>query len=296
MMKPIKNVTLVPGEKKHIPDAEIEKILDILSSLSCRVKMEKRYEKSAFFHSGAVISVSREELFDGSELIIVMGGDGSVIEVARTSAEYNIPIVGINFGRLGFLAELEVSETSLLKQIIEGNFETDERMMLDVSVIRNGKETYLPYPCLNDVVLSNAPVSRLSGFDLYCDGIYISRYSADGIVISTPTGSSAYSMSAGGPLVSQSMECILATPICPHSFTLRPLVLMGDSVIEIKNAVCRENSMFITADGRENTEIFSGDVVVIKKSLKKTRLVKVKSGGFVSVLHRKITEMESGSL
>ena len=291
----IKNVTLIPGEKKHIPDCEIEKIIRLLSEMSCNVIMDGRFEGSSFCSFASVITVPGSELYIDSDLIIVMGGDGSVIEAARTSADYEVPIVGINFGRLGFLAELEVNETDMLRRIIEGNFKVEERMMLDVSVIRSGQETFLPYPCLNDVVLSNGPVSRLSGFDLYCDGMYISRYSADGIVISTPTGSSAYSMSAGGPLISQAMECICATPICPHSFTLRPVVLMGDSVIEIKNAACRENSMYITADGRENTEIFSGDTVVIKKSAKKTRLVRVKDGGFVSVLHRKLSEIDNSS-
>lgn len=291
----IKNATLIPGEKKHIPDCEIEKIVNLLSELSCNVIMDDRFKDSRFSSFKGVSTVASDELYSNSDLIIVMGGDGSVIEAARTSADFEIPIVGINFGRLGFLAELEVHETDLIRQIIEENFKIEERMMLDVSVIRDGCETKLPYPCLNDVVLSNGPVSRLSGFDLYCDGIYISRYSADGIVISTPTGSSAYSMSAGGPLVSQAMECICATPICPHSFTLRPVVFMGDSLIEIKNAACRENSMYITADGRENTEIFSGDTVVIKKSLKKTKLVRVKDGGFVSVLHRKLSEIDKSS-
>lgn len=292
----IKTVTLLPCIKKNISKETILQVLHVLEMYCDRVLMEKEVAEILNECSPVIEYCDNEHVFNGSELVIVMGGDGSIIEASRRVAYLNIPVLGINCGRLGFLAELEVNESELLCEILKGNFRIEERMMLDVTVLRDDEEHNVLYPCLNDVVLSNGPVPRLSGFDLYCDATLITRYSADGIIISTPTGSSAYSMSAGGPLIFQTMECICATPICPHSFTHRPVVFLGNSVIELKNAYCRENKMYITVDGREHMEILCGDTVRIKKSAEITRLVRVKEGGLVSVLNRKLSEMDISSV
>lgn len=288
----IKYVTLLPCTKKNITAENIEDILSVLQLYCNRVFVEAATFEEFKEQYPVIERRDGQDIFNESELVIVMGGDGSIIDAARRAAHLKIPVLGINFGRLGFLAELEIKETDLLCEILNGNYHIEERMMLDVSVIRDGEEKRFSFPCLNDAVLSNGPVPRLSGFDLYCDGTFITRYAADGIIISTPTGSSAYSMSAGGPLIFQSMECICATPICPHSFTHRPVVFMGSSVIELKNSLCRENKMYLTVDGREHTEILCGDTIKIKKSAEITRLVRIKDGGLVSVLNRKLSEMD----
>ena len=285
----IKCVSLISNIKRGIPDSAILDVVRTLGGLSCKVKVCKEYSSKAVFGLDNVSVCPIGELFKGSDLLIVMGGDGSIIKAARMSHGYDIPIVGINFGRLGFLAELETGDIPLLKNIVRGEYRIEERMMLDVSVIRKNDEVVnIHYPCLNETVLSNGPISRLAEFDLYCDGEQVTHYAADGIIVSTPTGSSAYSLSAGGPLVYQTMECIIATPICPHSFTLRPVVFTGDSVLEIRNPFCRKNKMFITVDGRDNEEIRSDDVIRISKSRSITKLVRVKDGGFISTLNRKL--------
>ncbi len=286
-----KRITLISNIKKGIPDAALESVMDILHEFDCEIMFSGETGNETVKNSPKVRFVDpadRDRLFNGSELIIVMGGDGSIIEASRMSCGREIPIVGINFGRLGYLAELEIGEDELLKKVLRGEYVTEERMMLDVEIIRDGKVRRRLEPCLNETVLSNAPISRLADFDLYCDGESAAHYDADGVIISTPTGSSAYSLSAGGPLVCQTMECIIATPICPHSFTLRPVVFTGDSMIEIKNAYCRMNKMFITVDGRANEEIFTDDTVRIRNSDSKTILARVKSGGFINTLHRKL--------
>ncbi len=291
----IKNVTLLPCRKKNVTSDDIRTILNILDARNLNVIMDESFG-AVFANEYSCITLARnDDVFLSSELVIVMGGDGSIIDASRRAASFGIPVVGFNFGRLGFLAELDGNDAELLTHILDCKFETEHRMMLDVTVIRDGGEINLPYPCLNDVVLSNGPVSRLSSFDLYCDGSNVAKYSADGVIVSTPTGSSAYSMSAGGPLIYQTMECICVTPICPHSFTLRPVVFMDTSVLEIRNAHCRENSMYITVDGRDHIEIFEGDTVLIKKSPKVTKLVRVKDGGLLSVLNRKLSEMDNSS-
>ena len=285
-------VTLISNIKKGIPDTALIDVVQTLARFNCAVKVCEDYSSEAIFGMDNVNVCGKDALFDSSELVIVMGGDGSIIEAARMSHGYDVPIVGINFGRLGYLAELETGDVALLENIVRGDFRIEERMMLDVSVTREGETIDLKYPCLNETVLSNGPISRLAEFDLYCDGEQAAHYDADGIIISTPTGSSAYSLSAGGPLVYQTMECIIATPICPHSFTLRPVVFTGDSVLEIRNPVCRKNSMFITVDGRDNEKILTGDVIRISKSKYKTRLVRIKDGGFINTLHRKLGKKE----
>ncbi|MBR6918354.1 MAG: NAD(+)/NADH kinase [Clostridia bacterium] len=288
----LKCVTLISNIKRNIPDSSVKAVIDVVSKLGCNVSVSKDDIGAKFSDQDYVKVVTNERLFENSELIIVLGGDGSIIEASRMASSCDAPIIGINFGRVGFLAELEISEISMLEGIINGDFKTEERMMLDVEIVRNGKKIKGAYPCLNETVLSNGPISRLADFDLYCDGEHATHYDADGIIISTPTGSSAYSLSAGGPLVCQTMDCIIATPICPHSFALRPIVFTGDSTIEIKDASCRENKMFLTIDGRDNYEIFGSDTVRIKRSDKKTKLVRVKTGTFISILNRKLGKKE----
>ncbi len=286
----LRECVLFFGLKKTIEPAAVKKVAEALGDLGARVRVSLDLKDQFGSTPDFVRFLPEEELYLGAELIVVMGGDGSIIEAARRSSGLSIPIVGINFGSLGYLAELEFGEIHLFSKILNGDFKTESRMMLDCVITgRDGRNVRIR-PCLNDVVLSNGPVSRLSSFDLFCDGVFITGYAADGIVISTPTGSSAYSMSAGGPLIYQSVECLLATPICPHSLGLRPIVFRGDSVLTVKDPHCRENRMFLTADGRENVEIFCDDTITVKKSDTVTRLVRVKEGGFLNVLHRKLSE------
>ncbi len=283
-----KIVTLITNIKKTIPDEARRAVLDKLKDASCTVQISDSEFSPVFDNYPNISRLPSERIFDSSSLIIVMGGDGSMIEASRRSRGTDIPIIGINFGRVGFLAELEISEISLLDRALSGDYKTEERMMLDCEIIRGDDSIKLTYPCLNETVLSNGPVSRLLDFELYCDGKIVSHYDADGVIVSTPTGSSAYSLSAGGPIVNQTMECIIVTPICPHSFNLRPVVFTGDSVLEIRNPSCRENKMFITVDGRDNTEVVTSDIIRIKKSDMKTKLVRLKDGTFINTLHRKL--------
>lgn len=287
----IKNVTLLVSPKKRIPAEYVEEIFKLLTEYGAeKIFVEDGDEYSFEMYENAVIC-DGEKLFSASQLAVVMGGDGSIIDAARRSAKFGVPVAGINFGRLGYLAELEYSERDMLERLMHGDFEIEERMMLEVSV-----SDKIKLISLNDVVLSNGPISRISRFDLLCNGTEIARYVADGVIICTPTGSSAYSLSAGGPLIYQTMECICATPICPHSMTARPIVFAPDSVIEIKNPYCRENKMFLTVDGRDNIEIFPSDTVTVKKSTVKTHLARIKSKSFIDVLHEKLSNHDGFSI
>lgn len=225
----------------------------------------------------------------GADFLVVLGGDGSIIQVARATVDINIPIVGINYGKVGYMAALGNDNIDDLREIIEGRHVLQERMMLDVDIIRKDKSVKNFSRALNEAVISNGPIPHLVEFDLYCDGNLCQHIRSDGIIIATPTGSSAYSMSAGGPVMDPLLTCICATPICPHHLNSRPVIFGGDSVLEIKNATCRNNYIYLSVDGKEVFEINSGDVVRISKSKNKVSIVASKNNSFIEVLNSKLS-------
>ena len=274
----MKNVLLVINRAKQIPSPTINGIISRIEGCNAKVNV--------------CDYISASEDLSSVDLIVALGGDGTIIEAARSTAGAEIPIFGINYGKIGYMADAESSEAELIESVIRGDCRIESRMTLDISVIREGKAIIKNCNALNDIVLSNGPVPKLVSFDLYCNNELTQKIRSDGIIIATPTGSSAYSMSAGGPVVDPSMSCIIATPICPHSLHIRPVVFNGTSVIEIKNARVRDNNIFISVDGKEITEIRNEDVIRIQKSYISVPLVKVKDQGFLKVLYTKLSEKE----
>jgi len=220
---------------------------------------------------------------DDVELYIVLGGDGSIMRAAHIAAKKDVPILGINFGRVGYMAELEADELELIDNYFSGNYTIEERMMLDVTT-DSGEE----HLALNDLVLSNGTVSKMITFSLFNKGEIIRTYNADGIIISTPTGSTAYSMAAGGSIIDPSLDCIAATPVCPHSFSAKPIIFSGDAQLQIRNDTDRNIPVFITVDGGENLEIKYNESVYIKRSCITTKLVRIKNESFYRTLSNKM--------
>lgn len=229
-----------------------------------------------------------EEIFSAADIVIVLGGDGSLLDAARRAAPLGKPLLGINLGRLGYMTELDMSDLSPLARLVSGDYEIDERTMLSVSVqsekggVRN--ESF----ALNDVVISNGSVARVVDLELYEGGNLVSAYRADGLIVATPTGSTAYSMSAGGPITDPKLSCLCVTPICPHSLSARALVFRDDALIEIKNTCQREKMLFLTVDGRINIEIYRGDIVRATRSKMTTRLIRLQCGSFYNRLQSKM--------
>ena len=181
-----------------------------------------------------------------------------------------------------------MNELDLLGQVIAGDYEIDERAMLSVTVhTQNGGQKAESF-ALNEAVISNGSVARIVELELYEGGDLVSTYRADGMIVATPTGSTAYSMSAGGPIVDPHLNCLLVTPICPHSLTARPLLFHQDAIMEIKNICQREKMLFLTVDGRINFEIYRGDVVRISRANMTTRLIRLRKGGFYTRLQQKM--------
>ncbi len=275
----MKNVLVVANKDKKIPKKSIDELVTRIENAGC----------TAFVCD----YISKNSDLERIELIVVLGGDGTIIEAARATAGLEIPIFGINYGKIGYLASAESVEESMIESVISGDCKIERRMTLDVTVLRAGKAVACGYNALNDVVLSNGPVPHLLSFELYCNGGKAQSIRSDGIIVATPTGSSAYSMSAGGPVVDPEMSCIVATPICPHSLHIRPVVFKGSSVLEIKNARCRTNKIYLSVDGKETAEVCEGDTIRIAKSDIVVPLVRIHDQGFLNVLFTKLSDKDS---
>lgn len=207
--------------------------------------------------------VTREIPCAGYDAVVAVGGDGTIIKVAKCAAAVNIPVLGVNAGRIGYLAGVDSEDLSQLKCIAAGNFFTENRLMINASIIRNGK-TLASYDCLNDAVISKCTIANMIDISLIIGNDSIG-YRSDGFIVATPTGSTAYSMSAGGPVIDPTLDCMVLTPVCPHTFMNRSTVINADSTVDIK--VGGEiGSAYFTADGREMFELLKGDIVRIGRS------------------------------
>lgn len=231
---------------------------------------------------------SRDALFGDCDVAVVFGGDGSVLSAAKKASETGIPILGVNFGQIGYITELEEGDIELLGRLGTGDYRTEERMMLDVSVDKDGRRLFFAR-AFNEAVVSRGSVSVLGEFVLRCNGSLVSRYRADGVIVATPTGSTAYSMSAGGPVVDPELDAICVTPVCSHSLaSARTLVFGPESVIEVTVPSAGHTDSAVTVDGRTSFRIDDGDLAItLTRSEKKIKLVRFKDSSFGSRLYQK---------
>lgn len=226
-----------------------------------------------------VNELSKTEFNNTIEFLIVVGGDGTFLRGSRQIFGCEIPILGVNMGNLGFLTEVEKDNVfEALKNIIEGKYFLEKRMLLAADVIRNEK-VVRSFMALNDFVINKGAFSRLIGISMYIGGEYFRDYSSDGVIIATPTGSTAYSLSAGGPIVFPGMDVSIITPICPHSLSARPMVIPPEKDVEITLCSPRIKSM-LTIDGQNGFELENGDRIIIKKAESRLNFVKFSKEGF----------------
>ena len=242
-----------------------------------------------------------DELYAEADLIIVLGGDGTILEAARRSSARGTPILGINLGRVGYMAELEMSELELLGSLFDrttaegfkpATFEIEKRFMLNVEVLSTAGEVRQTMYGLNDAVITNGSVARIVDMELYEGGNPVTTYRADGLIVATPTGSTAYSMSAGGPVADPRVKCLCVTPICPHSLAARPLIFPDSATLEVRNVCQREKMLYLTVDGRSNCELYRGEAVRITRSPLEINLVRLKSCGFYNRLRMKMSRYD----
>lgn len=233
---------------------------------------------------------SAEDIYAEADVIVVLGGDGTILESARRAADRATPIIGINLGRLGYMAELELSEIDMLDRYFKGEYTIEKRSMVSVEITDMHGNLKSAANALNDAVVSNGSISRIVDLELYNADEQVASYRSDGIIVATPTGSTAYSMSAGGPIISPDVSCFCVTPICPHSLAARPIIFPDSTTLKIKNVCVREKSLYLTLDGRNNYEIVRGDVITIKKSELSTNLIRLRKSDFYNKLRKKMNE------
>ena len=231
--------------------------------------------------------MSIDEIYVKSDLVIVIGGDGVMLEAARRATPCGIPILGINMGRIGYMTELEMNELDLLEKIFSDEFYLDERAMLKVEMRSNKGQSKFSAYALNEAVIANGSTARIIDLELSDNGRLVSEYRADGLVIATPTGSTAYSLSAGGPIIYPKLSCFCVTPICPHSLVARPLIFPDTAILQIKNICVREKIVHLTVDGKATFDLFLGDTVVVTKAAIKTKLLRIKDEDFYSKIRMK---------
>lgn len=222
-----------------------------------------------------------------ADMLICFGGDGTILHAARDAIAHKVPVLGVNMGSVGFMAELEHSELDLLSRVAEKKYTLEPRMMLDV-VIRRGKDIVCRDLALNDAVITKGAVARVIDLDVSGDGVPIYDFSGDGVILSTPTGSTAYSMSAGGPIVEPTAENIIVTPICAHALHAKSLVLDRSRVVRVKIGRLSRKSAHLSVDGGRAFKLCSSDVVEVRRSKCVTQVVRLTQRSFYEIINQKL--------
>ena len=232
----------------------------------------------------------KKEIRD-ADMLICFGGDGTILHASKIATAHNIPVLGVNVGTMGFIAELEAGELELLRKLASGEYTLETRSMIDVTLTSAG-QTVLRETALNDAVITKGAIARVIQLTVCCDGVEATNFSGDGLIICTPTGSTAYSMSAGGPIIEPSAKNLLITPICAHAMLAKSIVISPRRVISVKIGKIGRHNAFLSLDGGRAFRINTGDVITAKCSEKVTKLVRIKQTSFFEILNKKFIDRQ----
>jgi NAD+ kinase len=279
----IKNIGIFA--KKSHPEVKeiISRIIAFLQSRDINVLIEKEFAPD----SGEIIIIEKENIPQESDLIIVFGGDGTLLSVSRLDNVTDIPILAVNLGGLGFLTEIRVEEIEdALNKVLDSDYDIEKRMMFDVQLQRAGDGEVEKFIALNDVVVNKGALARMIDLDTYVNEKFLNSYRVDGLIISTPTGSTGYSLSAGGPIIYPSLKLIAIIPICPHTLTNRPIILEDEK--EVMVSLRSGDDVYLTMDGQVGVLMNIGDQVRVYKSEKNVTLIKSPFRNYFEVLKEKL--------
>ena len=283
----MKNLILTPNPYRDKNFHTLRNAMQILKEAGFQVKVCLPFEVDHSCELPRDIHFSRlDRELGNADLVICFGGDGTILHMAKAATRRGLPLLGVNIGTMGFMAELESTELDKLKLLSTGKYRIDSRMMLDVTVQRD-REIIFHDICLNDAVITKGAVARIVHLAVKCDGIQAMECGGDGIIISTPTGSTAYSLSAGGPIVEPEAKNIIITPICAHEIGSRCIVASDNRVVSVEQIQNARRNAFLSVDGGRAVRLNMGDVATIKKSHLETRLVRLKERSFYDVVSSK---------
>ena len=281
-----KKIGFVTNIEKDPTLQETKKMVDFVLKKGCEVYVSETFSD---VHPD-VIATSSSEMYKSVDFVVVIGGDGTILRVARSAAIFDTPILGINFGTLGYLADVEkINAIDAIEKVLNGDFTIENRMMLEPYVER-GCVSHEINLALNEVCITNSVCSRMIKLSVEVNGEYFDTFRADGIIVSTPTGSTAYNLSAGGPILSPHTELMTITHICPHTLYARPFVIDGNDVVRIR-VHSNYNNVQMSCDGQSTVQMKNDDVIVVKKSRYVTRIIKTTNMNFYDILRRKMVEV-----
>ena len=283
----MKNIVLTPNPYRDKNFQTVRSAVEILKAAGLNPRVCLPFDIDRSYELPRDIRFCRlDRELPNAEMVICFGGDGTILHMAKAATRKGIPILGVNIGTMGFMAELESTEMDKLAKIATGDYKLDTRMMLDVTIQRD-RDIIFHDICLNDVVVTKGAVARIVHLQVKCDGISAMETGGDGIIVSTPTGSTAYSLSAGGPIVEPDAHCILVTPICAHDVASRGLITSDMRVITVEMTQHARRNAFLSVDGGRALKMNIGDMATIRKSNLSTKLIRLKDRSFYDVVNTK---------
>lgn len=283
----MKNIVLTPNPYRDKNFQTVRSALQILKNAGAQTRLCLPFEVDRGYELPKDLRFSRlERELPNAELVICFGGDGTILHMAKSAAKRGVPVLGVNIGTMGFIAELESSELDKFANLVRGEYTLESRMMLDVTVQRD-QDILFHDICLNDVVVTKGTVARIVHLAVKCDGTTAMEMGGDGVILATPTGSTAYSLSAGGPIVEPEAQNIVITPICPHDMGSRCIMASDKRTITVEMARNARRNAYLSVDGGKAIRLNMGDVVTVKKSQIVTKLVRLNQRSFYDVVNVK---------
>lgn len=286
----MKRVVMTPNpyrDRNFSCVTEAKRVLE-QAGVETRICLAFEVDKSFDLPKDVELTPLQEEI-KTAEAVICFGGDGTILHTSKVAARNNIPILGVNIGTVGFMAELESSEMRLLAKLANDDFKLDERMTLFVRLIHEGVTIYRD-TALNDAVITKGAVARVIQTSVFLDGVEAMNFSGDGLIAATPTGSTAYSMSAGGPIVEPQADNIILTPICAHNLQPRSLIASPERKIEIQIGRVNRRNAFLSVDGGKAMRVYGGDSIQIETGRQKIKLIKLKDTSFFDIIKAKLNK------
>lgn len=283
----MKKVILTPNPYRDKNFETVRAAAEILKESGVDVKLCLPFEVDRTYELPKDLRFSRlDRELPGADMLICFGGDGTILHMAKAATRHGVAILGVNIGTMGFMAELECAELQSLKRIASGDYTIDSRMMLDVTVHRD-RDIIFHDICLNDAVITKGAVARIVHLAVKCDGVQAMECNGDGIIVATPTGSTAYNLSAGGPIVEPDAHTILITPICSHDVASRGIVASDNRTVSVTLTKNARRNAYLSVDGGRAFRMSMGDTAVIRKSDLATKLVRLKERSFYDVVNMK---------
>lgn len=283
----MKNVILTPNPYRDKGFQTVRAAMRILRDVGIEPKLCLPFEVDRSFELPRDLRFTRlDRELPNAEMVVCFGGDGTILHMAKTATRRNIPVLGVNIGTMGFIAELESTELDQLTRIATDDFRIDSRMMLDVTIQRD-RDIVFHDICLNDAVITKGAIARIAHLSVKCDGVQAMQCGGDGIIVATPTGSTGYSLSAGGPIVEPEASNIIITPICAHDVMSRCIVAPGKRVVTVELVRNSRRNAFLSVDGGKAVRMNMGDIATVKKSNMEAKLVRMKERSFYDVINAK---------